>query len=101
MVILALIPAALGISITGINIYLVLLRQPLHLLRHGKDPSNNVSVVPILGSLFLWIAAALCWWVQQLHWAHGLLFLSLFDMGGLHWFLIYLLLGWIQQAKEN
>ena len=78
--------AALGLLVTGLNFYLSFVRTPLHRFRHNGVTPRFVSGLPIIGSLLLWIAAALCYKGGASFAAGALAIMSLFDTGGLHWF---------------
>ena len=84
----AFVIAGFGALITAINFYLTCVRYPLHQLLKGDQPLKWVSGLPVVGSLFLWIAAAVLWNLGQRQWAIGALFVSLLDTGGLLWFAI-------------
>lgn len=80
--------AVLGAWLTALNFYLSVLRYPVHRLLHSDQTYKWISGVSLFGSLFLWVAALLLWWQGQPHWATALAILSLFDTGGLHWFVV-------------
>lgn len=86
MQILAFFLCGLGAFITTINFYLSFLRFPLHLLRGGTRASYRwTSAIPLVGSMSLWIGAAL------IHRSSPVLMwlaiaVSVLDTGGLHWF---------------
>jgi len=72
----------LGAVIVAVNVYISIVRQPLHRLL-GREV-KHVSGYPIYGSLFLWVAAA---FAPSGHWVvWPALLISLFDLGGLHVF---------------
>ncbi len=88
MAITGFILFALGAYITVVNIYLTFLHYPLHRARGGtRENFVFVSVVPIFGSLFLWISIPLLT-SMTLKWCAGVL--SVLDAGGLHWFIFML-----------
>ncbi len=76
---------ALGAFLTLSNVYLSFLRYPIHLARGGtRETYRWVSGIPVLGSLLLWISICLLP-STRLKWLACLL--SIFDTGGIHWFL--------------
>lgn len=88
MAIAGLILFALGAYITVLNIYLTFLRYPLHRARGGtRENFVFVSVVPIFGSLLLWISIPLLT-SMTLKWCAGVL--SVLDVGGIHRFIFIL-----------
>jgi hypothetical protein len=86
-VIAAFLLAGLGLWITGINFYLSFVRYGVHRLLHRDKPYKWVSGFPIIGSLFLWLASVLLWWLGLRYWAITALIVSFLDTGGLIWFL--------------
>ena len=75
----------LGTLVTCVNVYTSFIRYPLHRWRGGtRDEFRWVSGVPLVGSLFLWLAALFLVGRPVLAWAA--LVMSLIDTGGLHWF---------------
>jgi hypothetical protein len=91
MIVLATILCALGTYVAAVNFYLYWLRLPIHLRRGGTaETLKHVSVIPILGSCFLWIAARLyrdehpiLMWVA--------IAISCCDVGGLPWVPFFLI----------
>jgi hypothetical protein len=82
----ALLLLSLGTFITCINFYLSFIHYPIHRLRgRPREVYRFVSGIPELGSGLLWIAALLLTDHPPLMWAA--ISISLFDTGGLHWFL--------------
>lgn len=88
LVVVASVLASLGAWITGINFYLSFIRYPMHRLMQRDKPYKWISGFPFVGSLFLWLAAVLFWWLDFRHWAFGAVAFSLLDTGGPIWFLI-------------
>jgi hypothetical protein len=80
-----------GALATALNFYLSWVRYPIHRWTHGDKRFKFVSGAPLIGSLFLWFAAAVFFLGGQSPWAWACLFLSLFDTGGLHWFAIQMI----------
>ena len=74
----------LGAFITLANVYLSFVRYPMHLALGGtRETYRWVSCFPLVGSLFLWLSIPLLSSVG-LRWFAAAL--SLFDTGGIHWF---------------
>jgi hypothetical protein len=78
--------AAFGALVTALNFYLSFVRVPLYRLQHDGATPRYISGLPLVGSLALWIAAALCGASGAWGWAGALAAASLLDTGGLHWF---------------
>lgn len=74
---------SVGGCITLINVYLSVLRYPLHRARDGGS-YRWVSGIPVLGSLLLWISIGLLP-SPALRWIAGIV--SVMDTGGIHWFI--------------
>lgn len=93
--------AAMGGLLTVLN-FLLFLNYPMHRLRGGKPEAyRHVSGIPVFGSLLLWIAAPLLSSKPVLMWTA--LVLSLFDMAGLHIFLVMMLValfGWPSKPRD-
>lgn len=85
--VIAIILTVLGTLTTCLNFYLTFVRYAMHQLRRRDEKFQYVSSIPLFGALFLWIGALLLWWRGHEAWAIAALVLSLFDTGGLHWFL--------------
>ena len=88
---MSLLPTVIGLAlfvvgtlVTCVNFYTSLIRYPLHRWRGGaRDHFRWVSGFPLVGSLFLWLAALFLVRRPVLTWAA--LGISLFDTGGFHW----------------
>lgn len=79
----------LGALVTLCNFYLSFVRYPVHRLRGGtRENYRWISGLPLFGSALLWLAAGLTN-SATLMWSS--LILSLFDTGGLHWFIATML----------
>lgn len=82
---IGLVLAVLGTLVTFANFYATFIRYPIHRLLGGtRENYQWVSAIPLVGSLFLWISAALLGSYPALMW--GAIVLSLLDPGGLPWF---------------
>jgi len=78
--ILGVVLFGLGTLVTGVNVYTSFIRYPLHRWRGGtRDDFRWVSGIPLVGSLFLWLAALFLVAQPVLAWAA--LVMSLFDTG--------------------
>lgn len=76
---------ATGAFFTLMNVYLSFIRYPLHLALGGTRESYRWSSgAPLIGSLLLWISIPLLSSVG-LKWFAAVL--SIFDTGGIHWFI--------------
>jgi hypothetical protein len=74
----------LGALVTVTNVYVSFIRYPVHLAFGGtRETYRPVSGIPLVGSLFLWLSIPLLSSVG-LVWSAAAL--SVFDTGGLHWF---------------
>jgi hypothetical protein len=75
---------ALGAFVTLANVYLSFIRYPVHLALGGsRETYRWASGVPLVGSLLLWLSIPLLS-SFGLRWFAAAL--SLFDTGGIHWF---------------
>ena len=75
---------AAGAFVTVMNAYLSFIRYPVHLALGGtRETYRWVSGFPLVGSLFLWLSILLLSSVALKWFAAAL---SLFDTGGIHWF---------------
>lgn len=90
--------AAFGLFVTGFNFYLSFLRYPLHKLRYGDEPYKWSSGVPLVGSLCLYISAALFSLTGHKPLVFYMLLATLLDTLAPHW-LIYVL--WFEWQKEK
>ncbi len=80
---LGLILFGLGTFFTLANVFVGVLRYPIHVARGGtRETYRAVSGIPIFGSLLLWVSIALLP-STALQWSAGVL--SIFDTGGIHW----------------
>jgi hypothetical protein len=78
----------LGGCLCAVNFYLIVLRHPLHRLRHPTEKYRFVSAIPLLGSamvLAAFIIGALPKWAVVAAWI-----LIAIDTGGIHWVLVFL-----------
>jgi len=76
---------AIGTLVTLCNFYLSWLRPLVHLLVGGtRETYKWVSGIPLFGSVLLWISVPLLP-SDLLRWIAAIL--SLFDTGGIHWFI--------------
>jgi len=84
MAIVAYILLGAGAFLTAVNFYLSFLRFPLHLAcGRSRETYRWVSGFPVFGSLMFWISIPLLP-SAMLAWCAALV--SVFDTGGLHWF---------------
>ncbi|WP_145431109.1 hypothetical protein [Lacipirellula limnantheis] len=84
MAIVGMVLFALGAFVTLANVYLSFIRYPVHLALGGtRETYRWVSGFPLVGSLFLWLSIPLLSSVGLRWFAVAL---SLFDTGGIHWF---------------
>ena len=83
----SLILASIGVVVTIINFYLSFIRYPLHRLRYKSLPFRWISGFPLVGSLLLWIASLSFWLSGNGRYATVALILSIFDTGGIHWYI--------------
>jgi len=79
----------LGGSIACLNFYLSFLRNTVHKVWWKNDEPRRVSGFPLVGSLFLVLAAVLL--RQSNVWLFLALGFAAMDTGGPHWFLISML----------
>lgn len=87
----------LGAFVTCLNFYLSFIRYPLHRARGGtRETFQWMSGFPVVGSLLLWIGAAFLYQWPAIMWSA--IILSLFDTGGIHWFIVVMLL---QSLKKS
>jgi hypothetical protein len=95
LAIIAFVLCGVGTLITCINVYLSFIQYPIHRWRGGtRENFRWISGFPIFGSLFLWIGAVLLLLAGEPTWmCSAALVISLFDTGGLHWFVGTMLLG--------
>jgi predicted membrane channel-forming protein YqfA (hemolysin III family) len=90
MIVIAFVLFGLGTLITFLNFYLSFVRYPLYRLRGGAtDEYKWVSGAPLVGSLLLWVSAAVLRQYPGFAWAA--IVISLFDTGGFHWFIASIL----------
>ena len=86
---IGLVLCTIGAAVTLLNFYLSFVRYPWFRIRGGApDRYRNVSGLPLIGSLLLWIGAAFLHSYPVAMWSA--LTLSLFDTGGLHVFAVVL-----------
>lgn len=91
---------AVGILATCLNIYLSFFRYAIYKLKGGdKENYKWVSGVPLIGSLFIWICTPLLMPYPILLWSA--LTLTIFDTGGIHWFIVSILWQIIFKPKPK
>ena len=89
----------LGGVISSLNCYLWFIRYPMHRLRGGTRESYRwISGFPLVGSLFLWMAAVFLLHHRILMWTA--LAISLLDTGGIHWF-AGVMLYWLARSPRG
>ena len=80
--------AGVGAVVVFLNFYFSFLRYPLHRLWYQYRPFQWISGFPLVGSLMLWIAALFFWlWGYATQATIALIF-SIFDTGGIQWFVV-------------
>lgn len=89
----------LGALIAGLNFYLSFVKYPLHRLFHQDQPFKFVSGLPLIGSILLWIGAYIFLSAGAAKYAALALIVSLFDPGGIQWFLIMMGYQWIKEWR--
>jgi len=73
-----------GAFFTLMNVYLSFIRYPVHLALGGtRETYRWVSGIPLIGSLILWLSIPL---LSSLGLKWSAAALSVFDTGGIHWF---------------
>jgi hypothetical protein len=82
-----------GALISGFNFYLSFIRYPLHQFRGGsRENLHRVSGIPVVGSLLLWMSVFFFpHEMKGLVWTA--LVVSLLDTGGIHWFIVLVILS--------
>jgi hypothetical protein len=81
---------AIGAFVSVVNFYLSFLRYPIHRWKHSAESYRHVSVIPLIGSLLLLLALLRFHSIAWL--SNSAIALILIDTGGIHWFLISLVL---------
>ena len=88
-----------GIAITCVNFYLSWIRVPLINKRQPGAAARSISGVPLIGSAALWLSA---WMLpagsRMIPVALGA---SLFDTGGLHWFVATMVWRSLSRATDR
>ncbi|MDT7778120.1 MAG: hypothetical protein QOC99_632 [Acidobacteriota bacterium] len=92
MKVVGFIICGFGALITLVNFYSSYVSYPLHRLISKDKPFTYSSPVPIVGSLLLWLGAIWLRSAGSVGW-RWLLVLSLLDTGGIHWFLLLMVLA--------
>jgi hypothetical protein len=85
---LIFILAGIGAAVAAINFYLSFIRYPLHRLWYRERAFQRTSGFPLVGSFLLWIAALSFWLLRYEQYAAVALIISIFDTGGIHWFVV-------------
>ncbi|HTL52889.1 MAG TPA: hypothetical protein VL860_09970 [Planctomycetota bacterium] len=96
--VIGLVLGGLGVLLCCLNFWLSFLRYPIHIWFGGtRDNYKWVSGFPLVGSLLLWVGAALLRAQPAYFWTA--LVISLFDTGGIHWFLAAMFLEWLHRNE--
>ncbi len=90
---------AFGAFVTAFNLYVGYGRYSVHRLQgRSRDSFQYVSGLPLAGSTCLWIGAGFLLWGGRDGWAWLAAGASLFDTGGIHWFLTSL---WLNRDRTG